>query len=176
MDLLIFFVKLVSLFPFHNCMADFNQHNQIRYPGNHTSTKWWINSIHKACVNNIISTPLKTLQSRILILIALKYNLNLYDRHLFNEGVKNLTYFIACPPSTRQEKRFQHRFAFTENTLFFRSAHESKDNITLNICDKPVEPDIAYSNRSEMYEIGYEVGVSSSESIRSSNFFKCVFL
>lgn len=76
------------------------------------------------------------------------------------DAIKNVPFFTACPASTKEEEIINDRLSITKNSLFLRKFYASEGNITLNICDKPVEPAILYSSESQMYEIGYEVGIA----------------
>lgn len=77
--------------------------------------------------------------------------------NIYFDGTKSVARFTACPASTQQEKTLNDRVSITGNSLFLRNVHGPEENITLNICDEPVEPTMLYNTKSHMYEIGYEV-------------------
>ena len=67
--------------------------------------------------------------------------------------------FTGCPASTERETMFNDNISITGKSIFLRNANGSEENITLNICDHPIEPAMVYNSKNHKYEIGYEVGM-----------------
>ncbi|XP_065200533.1 uncharacterized protein LOC135831751 isoform X2 [Planococcus citri] len=65
----------------------------------------------------------------------------------------------ACPATTEREKKFNNEVSITGRSLFLQIVYrrnEAKENISLDICEKPPQPAMVYDSKQGTYEIGYE--------------------
>ncbi|XP_065200531.1 uncharacterized protein LOC135831749 [Planococcus citri] len=65
----------------------------------------------------------------------------------------------ACPATTEREKKFNKEVSITGRSLFLQIVYrrnEAKENISLDICEKPPQPAMVYNSKQDTYEIGFE--------------------